>query len=189
VRALVDVVAAFAPAPGDAVRWGGLVAVRGDRAVLAPRRMRRDVERLEPLLHRAGVRLVDAPLVLLDGHSVVVPEPELAVDREALAEADALDDRIGVAAGEPVAVGPGGYRVAGWLAFAPDGTTAGPATGATGVSALLGGAAGLGDEGRSLGDALDALAAVVRASSGVRLHVPRPRDVAAAVVDLLSSAR
>lgn len=106
------------PAPGLlAVRALPLVA--GDRVVLAPARLGRDLAAVLPLLRRAGLRLADVPYATVDPARAELIVPELALELQPAA-ARRLEDLERSAGADDGAVAPGRYPLAGWAFPAGD---------------------------------------------------------------------
>ncbi|HEX4490197.1 MAG TPA: hypothetical protein VH914_03240 [Acidimicrobiia bacterium] len=100
----------------------GLVA--NGRAVIAPERIRAELPNVESRLNDAGVAIVDVPVLHLDPDDacLVVPEPALTIDRDALAD---FERRHPPAPRELEPVAPGRYPLAAW-AFTTEEHAAGP---------------------------------------------------------------
>ena len=115
--------AAFLPASTDGLLIVNGVALVGERgAVIAPAPLRQWMSAVERRLNVRGVRVVDAPWVLVDvdTNEVVVPDPAaagLAIDGDAFG---ALDELAPASRADP-AVGVGRYPLGAW-AFIGDGT-------------------------------------------------------------------
>ena len=108
--------------------------VRGGRAYFAPGEVITQREHAQPRLHRAGFQVPDVPFLLLDPatNELVIPEPQVVYDREALAGLDA-DARLGR---ELACVTPGRYPVQGWVLHTHE-DVAGELTHARAVASLL----------------------------------------------------
>ncbi|HEX2046724.1 MAG TPA: hypothetical protein VHF27_03110 [Acidimicrobiales bacterium] len=93
----------------DTLRLDVLALVRDGAAVLAPAGIRPLLPSVERRLNAKGLRVVDRPWSCVDVTTgeLVVPEPELAVDRSAL-------EPLGRGSRHDGAVPPGRYPVVGW---------------------------------------------------------------------------
>jgi hypothetical protein len=123
--------------PGPAtlrLRATGLIV--GGRAIVAPEALRTSMTLVEALLNRAGIQVIDAPVVHLepDSGAVVVPEPLLTVDAAALDAYERSRPAAGNGSRELAPVAPGRYPLAAWaLTTAAD--AIGPIGRAEGVAA------------------------------------------------------
>jgi len=108
--------------------------VRDGDTVMVPRRIMLERDRTQSRLDRAGYQIVDCPFALVDPvtRELVVPEPRLAYDRDALAALDRDDD----AGRERPAVLPGRYPITAWR-FGATEEAVGPMSQARAVAALL----------------------------------------------------
>jgi hypothetical protein len=124
VRALLHHLSDFAEPSLALPKVAAMGFVADGRAVIAPERVRAELTNIETRLNDAGVGVVDAPVLHLDfeGAQLVVPEPALTIDADALAD---FDRRHPQPAREPAAVAPGRYPIAAW-AFTTDAPAAGP---------------------------------------------------------------
>lgn len=117
------------PGPAGYLRLNVLALVRDGSAVLCPPDLRQALAALERRLNAAGFSVVDRPFATVDPATgeLVVEEPRLSIDRQAL---DGLD-RLQPAAGgrrkrrPEVVVTPGRYPVGAW-AFGRGEEGAGP---------------------------------------------------------------
>ena len=105
------------PAPGT-LPVRSLALVRNGSAVLCPPGLRNSLAKIEPLLVRRGFTVLDAPWAIVDLATceLVVPEPDLVVNRSALAE---IVDAAPAGRRSPP-VDPGRYPIAAWLFTDPD---------------------------------------------------------------------
>ncbi len=117
---------------GDMVRLDVLALVKDGAAVLAPASIRSLLPSVERRLNAKGLGVVDRPWSCVDVTTgeLVVPEPDLSVDRSAL-------DQLGRGSRGDGAVAPGRYPVVGW-AFGAGPDAQGPMSRALAVS-LAGG--------------------------------------------------
>lgn len=124
------------PAPEHLVRSAGLAVVSGGRAVLLPPSAR-DLQRLQPLLAAAGVRMSDEPGALVDARSaaLVIPAPTVRLPEATLGELPPDATWRGELPPAP----PGRYRIAAW---AYPGLPGLPGSAAVQVAGLLGGVDG-----------------------------------------------
>jgi hypothetical protein len=118
VHTLLQHLADFAAPSATRPRLAAVGLVANGRAVIAPERIRAELPNVESRLNDAGVAVVDAPVLHLDPHDacLVVPEPALTIDRDALAE---FERRHPPARREMEPVAPGRYPLAAW-AFTTD---------------------------------------------------------------------
>ncbi len=136
--------AAFLPATSEGRLTVNGVALVGERgALIAPAALRQWMAAIERRLNLRGLRVVDAPWVLLDPdtNEVVVPDPAaagLAVEPEAF---HALDD-LAPSSRPDAAVAVGRYPLVGW-AFTGDGEAMSRAQGVAFALRLTNNAAGL----------------------------------------------
>jgi len=123
VRTLLHYLSDFAEPVEPMPRLAAVGLVAGGRAVIAPERIRAELPNVETRLNDAGVAVVDASVLHLDaeGACLVVPEPALSIDREALADFERRQPSAGREL-EPVA--PGRYPITAW-AFTTDERAAG----------------------------------------------------------------
>ena len=144
--------------PGALARIPAVVAVRGEVAALLDPQSRGVLDRLGPLLRRAGWQVLDGPAAPIDPASgqLVVAEPAVAIDAAALAQL--ARDRSD---GPPPA--PGRYPVAAWVAVAGDDPQ--PETLAGRVAIVLAGAEDL--DSRSAAVLLQAAATMLRPAAWV----------------------
>jgi len=101
--------------------WGvsALPAICGNGAVLLPGAIRRVLAAAQPRLARAGFRLVDMPVALIDPviGDLVVPQPRVEIDETAL---DIAPEPV-LGPGEGAWVAPGRYPLVAWaLGPTPD---------------------------------------------------------------------
>lgn len=108
--------------------------VREGTAWFAPTDITNQRDQAQPRLTKIGFQIVDEPTVLLDPatNELVVPEPQIAYDRDALNELD-RDARLG---SELPGIEPGRYPVAGWVLHSREGD-GGRVPRAEAVAALL----------------------------------------------------
>lgn len=152
-----------------------LALLRRGRAVLVPSTVRRQLQRIERRLWRAGIIAVDAPAALLDldDAALVVPAPLEPLDETHVA-------KLGVTAGrerpEP-ATEPGSYPVAGWAFHGgqPPRSRAEATVRATGLL-----------EDGDTAPALPALAALLRDAQIASMQ--KVRDLPQVAADLLASS-
>ncbi|MGH9028066.1 MAG: PqqD family peptide modification chaperone [Acidimicrobiales bacterium] len=106
-------------------------AVGGGEALLLPSGARELTGQLESRLSRAGVQLVDRPVVLVDPSTaeLVVPEPTVGHEPAVL---DSIDRDLGLTS-DPGPLSPGRYRIRSWLMECSAGAE-GPITGALAVA-------------------------------------------------------
>jgi hypothetical protein len=165
--------AAFLPATTEGRLTVNAVALVGERgALIAPAPLRQWMSAIERRLNGRGLRVVDAPWVLLDAdtNEVVVPDPVaagLAVDPAAFG---ALDDLAPSSRIDPP-VASGRYPLVGW-AFTGDGNAMSRAQGVAFALRLTSNGAGL-------QPTLDALAQVMRATPPVSVEWAEPAKLAA----------
>ena len=109
------------PPPDDLLTVRAMPLIAGDRAMLVPIEVLRDLKTIQPHLRRAGLREVDVPYATLDPTTtaLVVPAHGLDLGPAALTELHELDRSDGF--GDPP-VAAGRYPVAGWAFFAGDPT-------------------------------------------------------------------
>jgi hypothetical protein len=119
VRAVVAHLSAYEPVADGLVRLRGVPLVRDGEALLACLAARSSFDLLERRLNANGLLLVDEPFVVLDpaAAELVVAEPDLAVDRRALARAATV---VGGKRRQEPSVSPGRYRVSRWAYVVPD---------------------------------------------------------------------
>jgi hypothetical protein len=115
LRALFQYLSDLAAPETSLARFYGTGLVLDGRSILAPYQIRSQMAAFETRLHRAGLRVVDTPVVSIDlgTGELVVPEPVLSIDAEALAEYERRHPSRGR---EPVPVPPGRYPILGWAA-------------------------------------------------------------------------
>lgn len=96
----------------DGVLLDAVAVVRQDAAIVVPERLRPRLAGAEQHLADRGLALADAlPLLSLDGGTLTIPPPSVAVDAAAMAQLSHVAPEPG--APMPVA-SPGTYRLAGW---------------------------------------------------------------------------
>ena len=147
------------------------VVVAGERgAVVAPSGLRPLLAHVERRLNLRGLRIVDAPWVLLDPHTgdAVVPEPALTIDWSA------FDSLASTRRPDPP-VPPGRYRVVGW-ALAGDG----PVTRAQAIAQATRAVVDF----RDAQEVLDGLAGVMARATPATVRLDDPASVAATIADL-----
>lgn len=163
------------------LRATGLI-VEG-RAIVAPEDLRTEMAAIETRLNRAGMRVIDAPVLHLEpgtGH-VIVPEPAITVDGDALAEYE----RTHPSPRELAAVQPGRYPIAAW-ALETSADAVGPVGRAQGVAAaaqLVANADVVGAQ-----RALDVVAGALEATPVSGIWWQEPGEVVAQLRALLNHA-
>jgi hypothetical protein len=164
------------------IRMHAVTLVSGSSAVLAPPVLRQRVELIERRLNGRGVRFADTPWALVDPDrgEVIVPEPVLDVDSDALDGLDALTE--GRDRPDP-SVLPGRYPIAGWAFRVREGN-AGRLTRAQAVMQAL--PMMIGSLERGAQRALDDLTTVVRGIEPAGIAWNDPADVVAPLVALAS---
>ena len=151
----------------------GIALVGPTGALIAPPTLRPWLSTIERRLQAKGLRIVDTPTVLVDParSEVVVPEPALTLDRDALAELRGTgDDEV---------VAPGRHPIRGW-AFFTEPTEDGTVPRARAVAMV----AQLADNVDAFGlqESLDGIAHVIRGLEPRALTARRPGDVVAPLV-------
>jgi hypothetical protein len=123
VQTLLHYLSDFAAPAVARPRLAAVGFVADGRAVIAPERVRAELPNVESRLNDAGIAVVDAPVLHLDPDSacLVVPEPALSIDADALAD---FERRHPPARRELEPVAPGRYPIAAW-AFTTDERAAG----------------------------------------------------------------
>ena len=118
VRALLRYLSDFAAADTSLLRIAATGFVADGRAIVAPDGIRFDMANVETRLNHAGIQVIDAPVLHLDPVTgdIVVPEPALTVDLDALAE---YERRNPPARHELEPVGAGRYLIAAWAFSTP----------------------------------------------------------------------
>jgi hypothetical protein len=157
LRTLLHYLSDFAEPESSTIRLAATGFVVGDRAIVAPDGIRFEMANVETRLDRAGLQVIDAPVLHLEPESgcIVVPEPALTVDRTALAD---FERRYPPTGREREPVRPGRYPIAVW-AFTTEKEQAEAVSGAQAVAAAaqqVVNADGLGAQ-----HVLDTMAAVV----------------------------
>jgi hypothetical protein len=112
IHGLLQYLSGHAPSETGLMFTSTVVAVVDDHALLLPRSVQSRLKELQPRLSRAGIRIADVPVGLVDlaTREVVVAEPAIAFDAGALG---ALADPA--ARGSELArVQPGRYRLTAW---------------------------------------------------------------------------
>jgi hypothetical protein len=156
--------------------------VSGTSALLAPPVLRQWPELIERRLNAGGMRFADTPWALVDPvrREVIVPDPVLDVDWDALDGVDALT--AGRDRPDPP-VPPGRYPIAGW-AFRVRADQAGPLTRAQAV--MQGLQLVIGSLERGAQQALDDLTTVVRAIEPAGIAWDDPAELVPPLVALVS---
>jgi hypothetical protein len=153
-----------------------VAALIGDRAVLLPPVVLGWMDYLQPRLARLGVGLSDEPHALVDPAQgvLVVPEPTIQIDADALAELrEPARSRS-----ELSPVQPGRYPLGIWT-FAEDPSRSGlEVTRASAVAALLAVVVGSPDE---LGELITAVGRVLDSAAAVPLRCSSPRELMASL--------
>ena len=182
LRRLVDGLLGYLSAavehPDDALRLDVLALVKDGAAVLAPAGIASSLASIERRLNAKGLRVVDRPWATVDLSTgeLVVAEPELTVDRSALAELPSGGGRDG-------AVPPGRYPVVGW-GFGVGQEEAGPISRA--LALTLGGARLLDRLTLDPQPALDGLARLLGRMQPVAVWADGPEGLVAPLVALAS---
>ncbi|MGH9247604.1 MAG: hypothetical protein ACRD29_25505 [Acidimicrobiales bacterium] len=166
----------------DTPALNAVAFVTGNSVILAPPRVRRRLDRVEPLVRRVGIVVADSPLVHLGAGSrpVVVPTPSLRLSRDATARLVALD-RIDEA---DVRVEPGAYDLAGWLDVSNGTENGATVTPARGVAVYLEHVVNLARVRSEV--ALDRLGSAVRSVDGIAVDGNQPRRMADTVAALFA---
>jgi len=145
VRTLISHLSTFVDSPPSAIRLDATAVIADGRAIVVPDSLRAELRHIETRLNVAGMTVVDSPTLHLEPgtRSVIVPEPALTVDIQALADYE----RAGQSPARELAPArPGRYPIAAWvLVTGPD--RVGPVGRAQGVAAVaqqVENAAGLG---------------------------------------------
>jgi hypothetical protein len=133
LRALLQHLSDFVEPDGPTIRIAGTGLVVDGRAIVAPYALRSVMGTLQRRLNVAGMQVIDAPVLhLAPGTSdVLVPEPSLTVDTDALAE---FEQRHPAKGREPDAVAPGRYPIMAWAVVTAE-DQVGPLRTAHGVAA------------------------------------------------------
>jgi hypothetical protein len=133
LRTLIAHLSAFADTSSAVIRLDAAAVIVDGRAIVGPASLRAELGSHETRLNRAGMTLVDAPTLHLDPDtsSVIVPEPALTVDEDALAEYEHAQPP----GREHAPVRPGRYPIAAW-ALATHADLIGPVGRAQGVAAV-----------------------------------------------------
>jgi len=171
VAAVCRYLASHAPYDPELFVLAGVVVVGRHGAVIAPSGLRQMLPTVERRLDARGLRVVDAPWVLLDpaARAVVVPEHGLAVDDRAL-------EMLPLPAREEPPVAPGRYPVVGWALSGDVPLTRAQAV-AQATRAVV--------DGRAPQAVLDGLAHVMCHIRPVALRLGEPAAVAAALGALM----
>lgn len=133
LRTLIAHLSTFADPSSSVIRLDAAAVIVGDRAIVVPESLRAELGSIETRLNLAGMTVVDAPTLHLEPESasVIVPEPALTVDTDALAEYERAQHSP---ARELAPAQPGRYPIAAWaLVTGPD--RVGPVGRAQGVAA------------------------------------------------------
>ncbi len=132
VRTLIAHLSAFAIPSSSVIQLDAAAVVVEGRAIVGPASLRAELGSVETRLNRAGMAVVDAPTLHLDpdSSSVIVPEPALTFDADALAEYE----RAQPPGRGHDAVRPGRYPIAAW-ALVTGADLVGPVGRAQGVAA------------------------------------------------------
>ena len=148
----------------------GVVVAGEHGAVVAPSGLRPLFAHVERRLNVRGLRIVDAPWVLLDTHTgdAVVPEPPLTIDWSAF-------DALPAPRRADPPVPPGRYRVVGW-AVAGDGPVSRAQAVAQATRAVV--------DFRAAQEVLDGLARVMARVAPATVRLDDPASVAATIADL-----
>jgi hypothetical protein len=164
------------------IRIHAVTLVTGEAAVLAPPILRRWPELIERRLNARGMRFADTPWALVDPGrgEVIVPEPVLDVEWQALDGLDALT--AGRDRPDP-SVPPGRYPITGW-AFRVKPDEAGRLTRAQAVMQAL--QMTIGSLERGAQQALDDLTTVVRAIEPAGVAWDDPAELVPSLVALAS---
>ncbi len=184
MRALLNYLADFAEPASSMLRLSATGFVVGDRAIIAPDTIRFEMAGIESRVNAAGLQVIDAPVLHLDPESgcVVVPEPALTVDAEALAE---FERRHPAAGREPGAVPAGRYPIAAW-AF----TTGAGGTDSLGRAQAVAAAAGQVVSADAFGaqQILDVMAGVVARTPVFPIAWADPAELARALVGVANGS-
>jgi hypothetical protein len=113
LRTLLQHLSDFATTDSATVRLAATGFVAGGRAVVAPHGIGSEMAHIETRLNAAGVRVIDALVLHLDPASgeLVVPEPALTIDHDALADYERANP---APRREPESVRAGRYPIAVW---------------------------------------------------------------------------
>jgi hypothetical protein len=124
MRGLLQYMSEFAESTSATLRFAATGVVKDGRAIVAPYALRWAAGTLQPRLNAVGMQLIDGPVVHVEpsASELVVPEPVLRIDADALANFDARFPGHGR---EPAPVAPGRYPIAAW-ALVTDPESAGP---------------------------------------------------------------
>jgi hypothetical protein len=113
LRALLQYLSDFAEPVSSTLRIAATGVLKDGRAIVAPPTLRWATGTLQPRLNAFGMQLIDAPVVHIEpgGSELVVPEPLLHMDANALAE---FETRYPGHGHELPRVGPGRYPIVAW---------------------------------------------------------------------------
>jgi hypothetical protein len=113
LRTLLQHLSDFATTDSATMRLAATGFVVGGRVVVAPGGIGSEMANIESRLNAAGVQVIDAPVLHLDPASgeLVVPEPALTIDHDALADYERANP---APRREPEPVRAGRYPVAVW---------------------------------------------------------------------------
>ena len=138
--------------------------VRDGTAWFVPNDVKYQRDQAQPRLAKIGFQMVDEPYVLLDPttNELVIPEPQIAYDRDALADLD-RDVRLG---SELPGLEAGRYALGGWVLHSGNGD-GGPVARAEAVAALL---PVIAQPGEDLRNAIDGLIALLGQSRVVGIR-------------------
>ena len=185
VRRLVDGLLGYLSAAverpdDDMLRLDVLALVKDGAAVLVPAGIRPLLPSVERRFNAKGLRVVDRPWACVDVTTaeLVVPEPDLSVDRSPL-------DELGTGGRGDGAVPPGRYPVVGW-AFGASAESRGPMSRA--LALTFAGGRLLDRPVIDAQAALDRLAAVLGRVQPVGVRVERLEDLVDPLVALASSS-
>jgi hypothetical protein len=136
MRALLNYLADFAEPVSSMLRLSATGFVADGRAIITPDTIRFEMAGIESRINASGIQVIDAPVLHLDPESncIVVPEPALTVDADALA---AFERRHPPSGREPGAVPAGRYPIAAWAFTTGAGATE-PLSPAQAVAAAAG---------------------------------------------------
>jgi hypothetical protein len=133
LRTLISHLSDFVEPSSPTVRLNATGLIVGGRAIVAPDELRAEMANIETRLNAAGMQVIDAPTLHLEPETgqVIVPEPALTVDAEALADYEREHPPPGR---ELAPVLPGRYPIMAWALVTGE-DRVGPVGRAQGVAA------------------------------------------------------
>jgi len=174
LRTLLQHLSDFETTDATTLRVAATGFVVNGRVVVAPDGIAAEMANIETRLNAAGVQVIDAPLLYLDPASgeVVIPEPALTVDHDALADYERAHP---APRREPEPVPTGRYPIAVWaFTVGPDQDTAlRPAQAVAGAAQQVVNADGFGAQ-----RVLDVMAGVIATTPVAGMWWNDPADLA-----------